>query len=130
MPELDAQLKALRPHLPLEAGDTSLANFQNQTLRPILKLLHPRFIYLTQDYLQRQGVQWDSFSSEKQRSYLDTLLRQQIDFKFLLIGLVTGHFTQAELAFFCIHRSEIVRRMVAFLSKRLYEGLNADVTKS
>ncbi|NJL13588.1 MAG: hypothetical protein HC913_11665 [Microscillaceae bacterium] len=130
MPELDAQLLALRPPLLLSEADSPMANFQNQTLRPILKLLHPRFIYLAQDYLQRQGVQWENFSSEKQRSYLDTMLRQQTDFKFLLIGLVSGHFTQAELVFFCAHRNEIVRRMVAFLSKRLYEGLLLTYGKS
>ncbi len=121
----DLALLALRPQIITEpTAENSAEAFQNQTLRPILKLHNDLFNTLFQNYLvkRKQGGPDGKFARTtrpEQVAYTDHTIRTDQKFKNLLVGTVVGHFTALELAAFLEDEPELTRRMVNMIIDRL-----------
>ena len=121
----DQALLALRPQIATEpTAENSAEAFQNQTLRPILKLHNELFNTLFQSYLvkRKQGGPDGKFSRltrPEQEAYIDHTIRTDQKFKNLLVGTVVGHFTASELGAFLDDEAELTRRMVGMIIDRL-----------
>lgn len=121
----DLALVALRPQITTEpAAENSAEAFQNQTLRPILKLHNDLFDTLFQSYLvkRKQGGPDGKFARitrPEQVAYIDHTIRTDQKFKNLLVGTIVGHFTASELTAFLADEAELTRRMVGMIIDRL-----------
>ena len=70
--------------------------FQNETLRPILKLQNPLFIEVFHQYIEkRKGVFYD-LGLEKKLAYIESNLIKDQKFRNSVKGMIIGHFTVAE----------------------------------
>ena len=70
--------------------------FQNETLRPILKLQNPLLIAVFQGYIEmRKGVFY-SLSDAKKLDYIEAALIKDQKFNNTIKGMVVGHFTISE----------------------------------
>lgn len=124
----DQALLALRPQIATEpTAENSAEAFQNQTLRPILKLHNDLFSRLFEHYLvkRKQGGPDGKFSRltrPEQEAYIDHTIRTDQKFKNLLVGTVVGHFTASELGVFLDDEAELTRRMVGMIIDRLSSG--------
>lgn len=118
----DLNLKNIRPLIPTiteEAVTSPTERFQNQTLRPILKLQNDLLIVIFQQYtIQRKGV-FSKLSISKKVEYLEQSLRKDLKFRSLLIGSIVGQFTLEEWKSYVEHENELRKRLISMLIKRL-----------
>lgn len=121
----DDALLALRPHIDTEPITSNPAEaFQNQTLRPIVKLQNELLLGLFRDYLTKRkqaGTEgrFASLSRPEQEAYIDHSVRTDQKFKNLLVGVVIGQFTTGEWTAFRIDEAELTRRIVGLVVQRL-----------
>ena len=93
--------------------------FQNETLRPILKLQNPLLISVFTNYIKkRKGVFYD-LSLEKKITYIENSLIKDQKFRSFLKGLIIGHFTVVEYQKYSLNSSSLNKRIINMLIKRL-----------
>lgn len=111
--------RSIRPEITTEPTDNIAEGFQNETLRPILKLQHDLFVTLFRSYLQKRKQKFDQMSVEDRALYVDTTLKTDQRFKQFLLGSVVGLFTNEELNAYLAHENELNRRIMTMLTERL-----------
>jgi hypothetical protein len=119
--ERDEQLlTALRPdlQLPVEKSLPEEA-FQNQTLRPILKMQHTLLAQLFQHYIHKRKDIYFTLSKRAKLDWIAHSVRTDLRFRNVLVGAVIGHFTAAELEMFHEHEAGCMRRITDLLVQRL-----------
>lgn len=117
-------LKNLRPEIPtiLEDNHSSAAEeFQNQCLRPILKLQHELLIALFQQYIVKRKNKYHKLTPANQPTYIEQSIRQDLKFKNLLIGTIIGHFTLEEYQRYVGLEKELRRRITDLLIQRIQD---------
>lgn len=120
----DEALLALRPQVDSEATDmTAAEQFQNETLRPLLKLQNDLVLTVFRDYLTKRKNTFAQMATNDQLIYIDHTVRQDQKFKNLLVGLVLGHFTADEWLAFRNDEAELTRRLVTLLIQRVQHQL-------
>jgi len=118
----DEALLHIRPEIAVAASGTtadSPAYFMHHTLRPVLKLQNELILLVFRHYLQKsKGVFWQ-LPMNKQAEYIANCIRQDSKLRTMLIGLVVGQFTTAEILIYHQHEGELSRRIVELLIQRL-----------
>ena len=94
-------------------------NFQNLTLRPIIKLQHDLLVAFMQNHLRRTKRDLSELSSFQKVQLISNIFKNDIRFKVELRGLIIGHFTLKEYNEYRGMAPEINKRMVAMIKKRL-----------
>lgn len=122
----DDQLSAIRPSLPnVETNeDSSFAEqFQNETLRPILKFQNDILLHVFRQYFeQRKGVFY-SLKHNQQKAYIEQAVQKDLRFRSLLTGVIVGHFTELEWEDYLGDEAELRRRMMTMLIKRMQDQM-------
>lgn len=116
----DEQLRRARPVLALDTAEAGpVEKFQNETLRPILKLLNATILRLVAHRLARYGTSFPDMDRADQHARLRNLLKEDSRLKRTLLGAVVGHLTEDELATYVAHEDEVRRRTVPMLLQRV-----------
>jgi hypothetical protein len=116
----DQQLLQCRPVIQLPATPSSgEEQFQNETLRPILKMQHPLLVRLFAAEIRRRKNVFFALSPADQLVWIADAVRANPRFRSLLLGTVIGHFTLDELFRFERNESEYLRRIVSLIIQRL-----------
>lgn len=93
--------------------------FQNNTLRPILKLQNPLLIAVFHNYIvKHKGVFYD-LSIEKRLAYIENALYKDQKFRNALKGMIIGHFTVDEYKDYTAYSSSMNKRMMNMAVERL-----------
>ncbi|MCS3870726.1 hypothetical protein J3D55_003642 [Chryseobacterium ginsenosidimutans] len=111
----------LRETLPIPVLETSTAEetFQNQTLRPILKLQNELYLSLFINYAIRQNADFNSLSTAKKSNFIEQSLQKDNVLKSIFIGITIGMFTLQELEVYNFDSKVFNKRIVAMLTERL-----------
>ena len=115
--------KALRPHVPTAAAATAEERFQNDTLRPLLKLQHPLLLATFRHYLAKRKVPYQNMPKAAFREKTENLLTRDNRLRGLLFGMVIGMFDEAELDYYLENESAVNRRITGMLVERVISGL-------
>ncbi|RZK13559.1 MAG: hypothetical protein EOO56_26820 [Hymenobacter sp.] len=122
----DEALLALRPaiagQVPALPTPTTVADFQHQVLRPLLKLQHPVLLAVVADFALDYRLPLTSPDAELQAA-LAELLARNARLRSTLTGLTVGLLTQPELAFYRQHRNELNRRLLDLIQQRVFSSL-------
>ena len=119
------RLRRVRPVLDLDTAESRpVEQFQNETLRPILKLLNPTILRLVAERLARYGVGFAAMDRVDQRDRLRNLMKEDGRLKRTLLGMVVGHLTQDELDAYLAHKDEVRRRTVPMLLARAQDQID------
>lgn len=111
---------SIRPKISgLEPATTPAERFQNQTLRPILKMQNELLCAIFSNYLQRRKVPFQQFSPDKQLQWIENALQKDQRLRQLMLGTVVGHFTLNEWEYYRTEESELTRRTITMLIQRL-----------
>ena len=116
------ELLNLRPKIKSIQQDLNtshLEQFQNDKLRPILKLQHEIVLALFQSNLFRNKVLFAELKVEEKRSKLDQLFRKDLSFKNQSIGAVIGMLTLDEYTVYTKDTSAHNRRIITMLKQRI-----------
>ena len=93
--------------------------FQNQTLRPILKLNNDLFIESFRNYIQKHKNDFDALSVEKKLAFIDNAIQKDIKYRNALKGMIISWFTSAEFKDYIKNSSSINKRMMTLMIERL-----------
>lgn len=116
------ELLNLRPKIKSIQQDLNtshLEQFQNDKLRPILKLQHEIVLVLFQSNLFRNKVLFAELKVEEKRSKLDQLFQKNLSFKNQSIGAVIGMLTLDEYTVYTKDTSAHNRRIITMLKQRI-----------
>jgi len=93
--------------------------FQNQTLRPILKIQNDLFLVVFKNYITKQKVDFSSFSPEKKMQFIENTIQRDVKFRNSLKGMIIGFFTLLEYEEYILNSSNLNKRMMNLLIERL-----------
>lgn len=98
---------------------TTEESFQNEILRPILKLQNDIFLASFLNYVTKNKLDFHNQTIEKKLSIMDNAIQKDIKFRNALKGMITGLFTTDEYAVYVKNSSNINKRMMSMLVERL-----------
>lgn len=93
--------------------------FQNQTLRPVLKLQNDLYRSLFNSYAVRQNADFNALSAAKKNNFIEQSLQKDSALKNTFIGMTIGMFTLQELEIYHSDSKVFNKRIVAMLTERL-----------
>lgn len=93
--------------------------FQNQVLRPILKLQNDLFIASFINHLGKNRIDFNTFSVEKKLATIENAIQKDIKFRNALKGMIIALFTIDEYAIYIKNSSSLNKRMMGMLIERL-----------
>lgn len=100
-------------------SSSSDEKFQNQTLRPILKLQNDLFIEVFKNHISKHKNDFYLYSVEKKLQFIENTIQKDIKFRNALKGIVIGLFTLDEYATYIQNSSSLNKRMMNMLIERL-----------
>jgi len=118
----DVQLLNLRPVLgQVQTHDQMSAQeyFQNNTLRPILKLQNDLILALFRHYIEKHKGVFYEISPERKMDYIESAIHKDMKFRNILKGLVLGQFTLEEYQIYSADSSAINKRILSMIKERL-----------
>ena len=116
------ELQKLRPKIKSIQQDlntSDLEQFQNDKLRPILKLQHEILLALFHSSLSRDKVPFAELKAEEKRSKLNQIFQKDLSFKNQSIGAVIGMLTVDEYTVYTKDTSAHNRRIITMLKQRI-----------
>jgi len=93
--------------------------FQNQTLRPILKLQNDLFLEVFKNYIIKSKTDFHHFNADKKMQFIEHSIQRDTKFRNSLKGMVIGLFTIDEYATYIQNSSSLNKRMMTMLIERL-----------
>lgn len=93
--------------------------FQNQTLRPILKIQNDLLIQVFINYAIKQKSVFFELSPEKKLNYIEHAIHRDEKFRNSLKGIIIGLFSINEYADYIKNSSNLNKRMMNMLIERL-----------
>ncbi|KQT33083.1 hypothetical protein ASG22_17835 [Chryseobacterium sp. Leaf405] len=110
--------------IPILEASTAEENFQNQTLRPILKLQNDLYWELFINYAVRQNADFNSLSATKKSNFIEQSLQKDNVLKNTCIGITIGMFTLSELEIYNSESKVFNKRIITMLIERLKSQIN------
>jgi hypothetical protein len=107
----------------VNAGTSDIERFQNEAIRPIIKMQHNLLIILFQNYLKHRKINFTNLKKEKQKERINIILTKDTNFKNILLGIIIGHFSKNELIFYTKNTSELKRRIIEIVNQRSQDSL-------
>jgi len=118
-----------RPELFLKKSTSSGEIFQNETLRPILKLQHELIITLAQEFLKSRNITWEKVKEKDPFQWLNINIKRDIPFKNQLIGMVIGQFSKKELDEYLTFQKEMNKRIINMMTERIVSHYVTPINK-
>lgn len=113
-------LSEIRPEILTINTDFSLTEqFQNITVRPILKLLNNTIIEFSKTFIASLEISFENKTTFEIEKTLDNLFKKHPTFKVYLIGMVISYLTTDELRIYLENQKTINKRIYVLLQERL-----------
>jgi len=108
----------------VNAGTSDVEKFQNEVIRPIIKMQHNLLIAFFKSYVQQRKIDFISLTLEKKNKHIRSILTKDVNFKNILLGSIIGHFSMDEFSFYHQNTSEVNRRIVQITKQRLQDSIS------
>jgi hypothetical protein len=128
MNQRSADLLGLRPEIPNAKITPDMSKdeqFQNGTLRPIIKFQNPLLIEVFKNYIVKHKNGFYELSIEKRLDYIENAIQKDIKFRNSLKGIVIGQFTVEEYMVYIQNSSALNKRMMNMVVERLKDQAQA-----
>lgn len=121
MNQRDAFLKEFRGQTlgSVSSQSSSDESFQNEVLRPILKLQNDLFIASFKNYIAKYKSDFYSQTVEKKMMTLENSIQKDIKYRNALKGMIIGLFSVDEYSLYIKNSSGLNKRMMTMLIERL-----------
>lgn len=93
--------------------------FQNEVLRPILKMQHEITLKLFSKNIDNLGIVWKDLKKSKKNQCVENQLSKNIQFKNLVIGVVAGQFNELEMDKYLLNSREYNKRILQMTIQRI-----------
>ena len=102
---------------------SALELFQNQTLRPVIKMQHDLLIASFNTYKAKRKIDFSSLTDQKKRSKTKAVFVKDINYKNLNLGFIIGAFSIEEFAYYSLNASELNKRIIQIVIQRVQDSL-------
>jgi hypothetical protein len=120
------QLSSIRPTLELDSTQSTPAEqFQNQTLRPILKFQHELLVAAFRAYIDKRHGVFFQLSAKDRVEWIKHSVQKDQSLRNTLTGMVIGHFSLEEWDSFQANEAEHSRRLIQMLIQRLQSAVES-----
>lgn len=102
---------------------SSEEEFQNEVLRPILKLQNDLFIASFVNHIAKNKIDFNSISVDKKMAIIENAIQKDIKYRNAVKGMIIGLFTAEEYTQYIKNSSGINKRMMGMLVERLKSQL-------
>lgn len=103
---------------------SALELFQNQTLRPVIKMQHDLLIASFNTYKAKRKIDFSSLTDQKKRSKTKAVFVKDINYKNLTLGFIIGAFSLEEFAYYSLNASELNKRIIQIVIQRVQDSLS------
>ncbi len=93
--------------------------FQNQTLRPVIKLQADLLLMVFRNYIEKHKNVFYDLSIEKRLDYVEHAIQKDIKFRNSLKGMIIGQFTLEEYGIYIQNSSALNKRMMGIVIERI-----------
>ena len=108
-------------------GTTEMEVFQNNILRPIIKMQHALLIASFKQYLLKRKIDFIVLTEQKRRSKVSSIFKTDTNFKNITLGIIIGHFSMEEYEFYTTNSSEINRRILQISTQRIKDSSISEI---
>lgn len=118
----DTFLLTMRPKIEgiiLNSQMTADEKFQNNTLRPIIKLQNDLLVEVFRNYIVKLKGTFYNLSIEQKLHYIDNAIQKDIKFRNSIKGMIIGQFTLDEYLHYIENSSALNKRMMNIVCERL-----------
>jgi hypothetical protein len=122
----DNELLRLRPEIPSARVSEKMSleeQFQNKTLRPVIKLQNELFVEVFRNYIKKHKNSFHAYSVEKKLSFIENAIQRDIKFRNSLKGIVIGQFTVEEYLLYIDNSSALNKRMMNIVKERMFSNI-------
>ena len=122
----DLNLVKMRPEIKgaiIHANMSFDEQFQNATLRPVIKLQNDLLLAVFKNYILNRKNVFYELSPEKQIDYIDHAIHKDMKFRNSVKGMIIGQFTIDEYANYIKNSSALNKRMMNLVMQRLIDQL-------
>ena len=119
-------LLAIRPNLnslDKDLNTKEIETFQNDVLLPILKFQNDLLLQIFIDYVKQYKGVFFKLSNHEKMSYIQEALSANQRLRSLILGTIVGLFTLEDYSYYRLNLSELNKRIVALVIKRLQSQL-------
>ncbi|KRP25885.1 MAG: glyoxalase [Cryomorphaceae bacterium BACL22 MAG-120619-bin32] len=95
--------------------------FQNASLRPIIKMQDEFIFGLFQGYLSKRKIDFNTINISKRRAKAKSIFLKDLNFKYLILGVIIGHFSSEELQIYQENASEFNKRIIQICIQRVQD---------
>lgn len=118
---MDSKKISIRPVLNL-SSEIPVEDFQNKTIRPILKLQHDLLLQFFVFFCSNQKVAILNIEKEKFNKAVNNITKKNINLKNQFLGLIIGHFTVGEFAFYKENNTDLNKRILTMIGQRIKDS--------
>ncbi len=93
--------------------------FQNEVLRPIIKLQHDLLVLFFEHHTLKKKVSFAELSDLKKEALIAEIFKNDSQFKIELRGLIIGHFTIEEYRIYQEISADSNKRIMTMIKERL-----------
>ncbi|MFZ0490024.1 MAG: glyoxalase [Salegentibacter sp.] len=122
----DIQLLEIRPEIPSAKVSENMSfdeQFQNRTLRPVIKLQNDLLVEAFRNYAIKHKNAFYELGLEKRLLYIENAIQKDIKFRNSLKGMVIGQFTIEEYKRYIQNSSALNKRMMNIVRERLQDNI-------
>ena len=119
MTNRNTAILAIRPQIESLAAENQAEQFQNQSLRPVLKLQNELILGIIKHQAIQRKINLDRMEIADKVLKIKQLLKTESLMKQKLIGLIIGYFTTEEFAFYLSNENEINKRILLLMEERI-----------
>ena len=114
-----------RPILKGLINETTLDSekFQNETIRPIIKMQHDFLIGLFEQHLSKRKIDFSTVAKDQILSKIKAIFEKDINFKYLILGVIIGHFSSTEFKTYQENTTEFHKRIIQITVQRIFDSL-------
>ncbi|GAA4272113.1 glyoxalase [Aquimarina gracilis] len=126
MENRESNLLAMRPHLLNARVSENMTNdeqFQNKTIRPIVKLQGDLLIAVFKNYIKKRKNTFYELSLEKKLAFIENAIQKDMKFRNSLKGMIIGQFTVEEYVTYTQNSSALNKRMMNIVKERLQDNV-------
>lgn len=126
MNQRDKNLLRLRPEISSARVSENMSQdeqFQNKTLRPIVKLQNDLLIEVFRNYIVKHKNAFHELPVEKKFNYVEVAIQRDIKFRNSLKGMIIGQFTSEEFLLYIRNSSALNKRMMNIVKERVFSNM-------
>tara|TARA_R110000822_G_scaffold307601_1_gene434805 strand:+ start:946 stop:1314 length:369 start_codon:yes stop_codon:yes gene_type:complete len=102
---------------------SALELFQNQTLRPVIKMQHDLLIASFNRYKLKRKIDFSTLTEQKVRSKVKAAFVKDINYKNVTLGFIIGVFSLEEYELYSLNASELNKRIIQIVVQRVQDSL-------